>query len=110
MGIFFLVQPCLLTYCFLYNFLIAQIFNALIGNGHCNDEANNAEHSYDGGDCCGYNINKVHCSLCICHNEEVCEARITHQLVGNGFCDSKTNIEICNYDGGDCCGPHISCK
>ena len=31
-------------------------------------------------------------------------------LVGNGFCNDETNIADCNYDGGDCCGPDISCK
>ena len=24
--------------------------------------------------------------------------------VGNGVCDDASNIESCNYDGGDCCG------
>ena len=24
-------------------------------------------------------------------------------MVGDGFCNDKTNIEICNHDGGDCC-------
>ena len=29
-------------------------------------------------------------------------------FVGDGFCDDIANIEECNYDGGDCCGPNIS--
>ena len=29
--------------------------NVLIGNGICNDEANNADCYYDGGDCCKFN-------------------------------------------------------
>ena len=28
-------------------------YGELVGNGHCNDETNNAECIYDGGDCCG---------------------------------------------------------
>ena len=31
-------------------------------------------------------------------------------LVGNGFCDEEINNSECNYDGGDCCGPDVSCK
>ena len=31
-------------------------------------------------------------------------------LVGNGFCEEETNISECNFDGGDCCGPDVSCK
>ena len=31
-------------------------------------------------------------------------------LVGNGFCNHETDIAACNYDGGDCCGPDVSCK
>ena len=23
---------------------------------------------------------------------------------GNGYCDDENNHEICNFDGGDCCG------
>ena len=31
-------------------------------------------------------------------------------LVHNGFCNNETNIAECVYDGGDCCGPAVSCK
>ena len=40
----------------------------LIGNGFCNDEANTAECSYDGGDCCGECINTELCTECICQD------------------------------------------
>ena len=39
----------------------------LIGNGLCNDEANNEGCNYDGGDCCGNCINTEHCTECLCH-------------------------------------------
>ena len=81
-----------------------QVFKALIGNGFCNDETNNAENEYDGGDCCGYNANKEYCSHCECYHNEMCTARITHPTVGDGYCNDETNIVACNYDGGDCCG------
>ena len=32
------------------------------------------------------------------------------QYVGDGECDDAINYEECNYDGGDCCGPALSCK
>ena len=25
-------------------------------------------------------------------------------LIGNGFCNDPTNIEVCGWDGGECCG------
>ena len=75
----------------------------LIGDGFCNDKTNNANCNYDGGDCCGYNINTDFCSDCKCYVNETCLAG-THPLVGDGFCHDKTNNANCNYDGGDCCG------
>ena len=37
----------------------------MIGNGYCNDETNNQDCKYDGGDCC-VNVNTEHCSKCQC--------------------------------------------
>jgi hypothetical protein len=31
-------------------------------------------------------------------------------LVGNGFCNDEINIEVCNFDGGDCCGTCVNSK
>ena len=76
---------------------------SVVGDGFCSDETNNANCNYDGGDCCGYNINTDFCSDCKCYLNETCVAG-THPLVGDGFCNDETNHEICNYDGGDCCG------
>ena len=77
----------------------------LVHNGFCNDETNNLNCNYDGGDCCGYSINSEHCNECTCFHQETCLAGVTHPLVENGFCNDDTNIAECNYDGGDCCGP-----
>ena len=41
----------------------------MIGNGYCNDESNNPECVYDGGDCCGSCMNTDHCSECACRDE-----------------------------------------
>ena len=77
---------------------------ALVRNGFCNDETNIAACGYDGGDCCGHNVNVDHCSQCNCFYKETCDAGVTNNYVGDGYCDDGTNIAACNYDGGDCCG------
>ena len=75
----------------------------MVGNGFCNDETNNVNCNYDGGDCCVVNANTTACSDCVCHLIETCAARY-HPLVGNGFCNDDPNIAECDYDLGDCCG------
>ena len=37
-----------------------------IGDNYCDDINNNMDCSYDGGDCCGCNINADYCSVCAC--------------------------------------------
>ena len=29
------------------------------------------------------------------------------RLKANGVCDDETNNEVCEYDGGDCCGSNV---
>ena len=74
----------------------------MVGNGFCNDETNNEDCNYDGGDCCVVNTNTNSCSECECHIIETCAAGY-HPLVRNGFCNAETNIAKCDFDGGDCC-------
>ena len=31
----------------------------------------------------------------------------TNNYVGDGYCDDENNIEVCNWDGGDCCNNNI---
>ena len=40
-----------------------------IGDSYCDDSTNNMECNYDGGDCCGPNINTQYCVECQCQNE-----------------------------------------
>ena len=40
-----------------------------IGDGYCHDELNNEDCSYDGGDCCGTNVNTNYCTECTCYDE-----------------------------------------
>ena len=39
---------------------------AYIGNGECDDSNNNEACGYDGGDCCGKNVNTDYCIFCQC--------------------------------------------
>merc|ERR1711981_132703 len=36
------------------------------GDSYCDDENNNADCGFDGGDCCGDNVNTTYCSACDC--------------------------------------------
>ena len=38
-----------------------------IEDGYCDDETNNAGCHFDGGDCCGVNVNTQYCNECICY-------------------------------------------
>ena len=39
---------------------------SVISDGICDDETNTRECFYDGGDCCGYNVNTIYCTECQC--------------------------------------------
>ena len=41
-------------------------YDNLIGDGFCDDEANDFACDFDGGDCCGPEIVKVQCVQCMC--------------------------------------------
>ena len=75
----------------------------MIGDGYCNDETNNADCNYDGGDCCGTCVNVDHCSECECLGGVTGDG-VPNALVGNGYCNDETNNADCYYDGLDCCG------
>ena len=49
-------------------------------------------------------MNTDYCMNCTCYILENCAAGFTPSMIGDGFCNDETNNEICNYDGGDCCG------
>ena len=53
---------------FLSNQIGCESFNiGWIGDGYCDYVVNNADCSFDGGDCCGNNINTQFCDECICY-------------------------------------------
>ena len=84
-----------------------------IGDGYCNHQNNNAYCSYDGGDCCGENVNMFFCNpnsgLCQCIIGDTNHGECPNPgWIGDGYCDDVTNNQYCNYDGGDCCGAAIN--
>ena len=84
-----------------------------IGDGYCNHQNNNAYCSYDGGDCCGENVNMFFCNpnsgLCQCIIGDTNHGECPNPgWIGDGYCDDITNNQYCNYDGGDCCGATIN--
>ena len=81
-----------------------------IGDGICNDENNNVICSYDGGDCCGSNIdtsNCSHCDKCLKFKEFPNIPYDGHcpnyAKIEDGLCQDENNVELCMFDGGDCC-------
>ena len=48
------------------NYLLGCTNPAWVGDGYCDDVTNNMECNYDGGDCCGDNINTQFCTECQC--------------------------------------------
>ena len=94
--IYTLIKTTLLT------FLDCPVPIELIGNGFCNDEANNAGCNFDNGDCCGTCVNVDYCLVCECLSIESGDG-ISNPLVANGICNDETNTINCGFDGFDCC-------
>ena len=91
------------------------------GDGFCDDITNNKDCNYDGGDCCGPDVNTQFCTECQCLGGQGANFFRPYILgglwgcakpdwVGDGFCDDFTNNLECTYDGGDCCRPDVDTK
>ncbi|CAM9548113.1 unnamed protein product, partial [Ectocarpus sp. 8 AP-2014] len=86
-------------------------------DGYCNQENNNAECGYDGGDCCectcvGSDCTRYPNFACIdpdapCVDDDDITVDIVENCetswMGDSRCDPENNNEICGYDLGDCC-------
>ena len=83
-----------------------EINYPLIGDGYCQDETNNAECNYDGGDCC-VNVKTNFCSECACYLQETCASGHIHTN-GDGICNDETNNADCSFDHGDCCLSNVN--
>ena len=92
-----------------------------IGDYRCDNENNNEECAYDGGDCCpctnyvswsddyAYEVFDIFCrdptSGCLDPRVEMypnCTDGVI-QDIGDGWCDLVNNNKGCRFDGGDCC-------
>lgn len=43
-----------------------ELLDSFIGDGTCDDEVNNSQCNYDGGDCCGDSVDTDYCTDCLC--------------------------------------------
>ena len=106
---------------------LCTIYPNWVGDNFCDDDNNNEECAYDGGDCCGDHANMVwnfYCSVCECldpNGESPTESQPPTNdgesttvspcgfpnWFGDNYCDDENNNEECGYDGGDCCGDNV---
>ena len=96
---------------------------SFIGDGFCDEECNNAECSFDAGDCdepedcapgclstmLGDGACDDACDVAACTNDygdcassETC-SDLCLGWSADGYCDLSCNMELCLWDGGDCC-------
>ena len=54
-----------------------------IGDNWCDDVNNNMDCSYDGGDCCGCNVNTDYCEICGCSDPNASGSSTTATVVPN---------------------------
>jgi len=73
---------------------------------HCDDANNKGSCDWDGGDCCGEDVNTKYCSECLCVDPEHKGSRCITKHLGDGFCDDANNNIKCSWDKGDCCNAH----
>ena len=90
------------------------------GDNYCDDDNNNEECGWDGGDCCGDDVNTQYCSACECLDPNgggdattaapspPGDACGSPQWFGDNYCDDDNNNEECGWDGGDCCGDNVN--
>ena len=59
------------------------------GDNYCDDGNNNAGCDYDGGDCCGSNVDTTWCNDCECLDPEFCKDNYSScsYWAGKGFCN-----------------------
>ena len=51
----------------LYDIFGTEVVKGWLGNGFCDDQLNKAECNFDGGDCCGSDVNTDFCENCECN-------------------------------------------
>ena len=83
---------------------------AYIGDGYCDDTANVPICNFDDGDCCLDPIQDDFCFFCQCYQGNMTSECSTDlfTMVNDGMCQDQSNIEACDWDGGDCCDTEAS--
>ena len=88
---------------------------SLIGDMVCDDELNTPECAYDWDDCCNPDSDLTNfCTDCECKAKDDFnfQAPVDPQVCdveADWTCEADKNVEACNYDHGDCCGPVVYC-
>ena len=77
------------------------------GDSFCDDGNNNAGCVFDGGDCCGNNVNTKYCKICECKQGTTSGCQFP-DYKGDGYCDDGNNNYGCSFDEGDCCGNNVN--
>lgn len=78
------------------------------GDGRCDDINNIEICKFDGGDCCGSNVDKSFCIQCECKEDiamldgQVINGLCNVALFTDGECNPENNNAECGFDGGDC--------
>ena len=92
------------------------------GDDWCDDENNDLECEWDGGDCCGPNVKTRFCKACQCldpkfeqrdgqsNNRKRTWGCKFPNWKGDGTCEDENNNVGCEWDGGDCCGPNVNTR
>ncbi len=84
---------------------------SFIDNSECDGPYNHILCAYDGGDCC---LATTECSFCF--GEYTCACHLTGKyhctcpFGGDLICDGANNVEMCNFDDGDCCLEIADCS
>merc|ERR1711981_517275 len=89
----------------------AECPTSYVGDNYCDDQCNNEENNFDGGDCCGDDVNEQYCSVCECLEGGPTEgppAECPTSYVGDNYCDDQCNNIDNDFDGGDCCGDDVN--
>ena len=82
----------------------------LVGDGYCDDAANNAVCDFDLNDCCTLQSERNQCHNCTCYvtseqmeaiKEDNCPEMLPN--LGDGICDLSFNRKEFFFDIGDCC-------
>ena len=92
------------------------LVESLVGDGYCDDEANNAKCDYDLDDCCQAESDRSSCTNCTCwiDNDQLkliqadfCQKEnplgALYLDLGDGYCDLDLNTKEYLFDIGDCC-------